>query len=110
VRAWARRRLRNAVEEVLKARGYNANGIMVQSKTAQGKPLDLKGSLRLHVQTPLIPARFEEVKAEVHKIIDVMIQAVNAESSTTGPSESKMRPQRNSGQRVDTKKKHALQR
>jgi hypothetical protein len=83
VRAWARRRLRNAVVDELKARGYDETGRYVNlrklherpdlmAKVVAGKTLDLKGSLRLHAQAPLIPAKYVDVRAEAGAVIDAV--------------------------------------
>lgn len=79
VRAWARRRLRNAVTEELKARGYDEKGKLLNANTIKGKA-DLTGSLRLHVQLPLLPAKFVEVKEEVGKVLDALLQGAKNET------------------------------
>jgi hypothetical protein len=92
VRAWARRRLRNAIKEELKRRGYDENGKFVNLKAVQneadlmnvlraGKTLDLKGSLRLHVQAPLIPAKYVDVCAETGHVIGAMVQSLKNEAA-----------------------------
>jgi hypothetical protein len=91
VRAWARRRLRNAVKEELKRRGYDETGKFVNLKAIQGKAdlmnilqagktLDLKGSLRLHVQPPLVPAKYADICAETEHVIGAMVQALGNEA------------------------------
>ena len=89
VRAWARRRLRNAVVEELKLRGYDDTGkpLLLDETTKTNtalppKPIrpakpDLTGSLRLHIQAPLIPAKFPAVRAEVSTVIDQLVRAAN---------------------------------
>ncbi|KAL5118960.1 hypothetical protein ACEQ8H_003089 [Pleosporales sp. CAS-2024a] len=82
VRSWLRRRLRTAMVQELHARGYNENGMAIVPKEAahsrdtnpQKPPnqLSLLGGLRLHALSPLIPAKFVDVKAEVGKVIDVI--------------------------------------
>jgi hypothetical protein len=90
VRSWARRRLRNAIKEELKQRGYDENGKFVDLKAIQGnmelmsvlragKTLDLKGSLRLHAQAPLIPAKYVDVCAETGHVIEALVQALKNE-------------------------------
>jgi hypothetical protein len=74
VRVWARRRLRNAVIEELRARGYDENGMFIGTHPAHGKTPDFKGSLRLHIQAPLIPARYDEVKYQAKKVFDILLQ------------------------------------
>jgi hypothetical protein len=87
VRAWARRRLRNAIKDELKARGYDENGKFVNLKSLPnradlmnvlraGRSLDLKGSLRFHVQPPLIPAKYVEVRAETGAVIEAVIRGM----------------------------------
>lgn len=84
VRSWARRRLRNAVEDELKARGFNENGTWNshQPTKAETSPLsrpkpskstDLTGSLRLHIQAALVPAKYVDIKAEVGSILDAIV-------------------------------------
>jgi hypothetical protein len=91
VRAWARRRLRNAIKEELKRRGYDEHGKFVNLKAIQdeadlmnvlraGKTLHLKGSLRLHVLAPLIPAKYADVCAETGHVIGAMVQALRTEA------------------------------
>ncbi|KAF1944182.1 hypothetical protein EJ02DRAFT_102964 [Clathrospora elynae] len=93
VRAWARRRLRNAVKEELKQRGYDETGKFVNldaikdrahllNVLRQGKTLDLTGGLRLHVQPPLISAKYVDVRAETGKLIEAILQAVTNEASS----------------------------
>lgn len=88
IRTWARRRLRNAVVDELKARGYDETGKFAKPKivpqradlmarVGAGQTLDLKGSLRLHVQAPLIPAKYLDIRAEAGAVIDAL------ESATT---------------------------
>lgn len=95
VRTWARRRLRNAVIEELRARGYDEKGILIRSGP-QGSdmppqksldprlPRELKGSLRLHILPPLIPAKYVEVKAEAGKILDLLIHGPSMKRSGSG--------------------------
>ncbi|EUC30516.1 hypothetical protein COCCADRAFT_103717 [Bipolaris zeicola 26-R-13] len=93
VRAWARRRLRNAIKDELKERGYDDHGMFVNAKAIQdrpdlmgllkaGKKLDLTGSLRLHIQEPLITAKYAEVRAETGNVIEAVVQAMK-----NGPGE-----------------------
>ncbi|KAG9185678.1 hypothetical protein G6011_07009 [Alternaria panax] len=83
VRAWCRRRLRRAVVEELKARGYDEHGKFanlklvpqradLMARLVAGQTLDLKGSLRLLVQAPLIPAKYVDVRAEVGAVVDAV--------------------------------------
>ena len=85
VRSWSRRRLRNAIVEELRARGFDENGKAIISKkfnsgntalrsTFPSSPA-IQGSLRLHAQPPLIPAKFTEVKAEVGRTVDIILAA-----------------------------------
>ncbi|KAF1830372.1 hypothetical protein BDW02DRAFT_642244 [Decorospora gaudefroyi] len=95
VRAWARRRLRTAITEELKQRGYDENGKFVNLKAIQdrmdmmsvlrvGKTLDLTGSLRLIVQPPLVPAKYADVRAETGKVIEALVEAVKNEAGVYG--------------------------
>ena len=92
VRAWARRRLRNAIKDELELRGYNENGILVQPKATSdeaksmkslhlAKPINLTGSLRLHVQPPLLPAKYADIRAETGSIIGALIHAAGSGST-----------------------------
>lgn len=87
VRAWARRRLRNALREELLQRGFDQTGIMVSPEAIgdradllhllqQGRALHLTGSLRLHVQPALIPAKYTEVRTETGQLIDILLQGL----------------------------------
>jgi hypothetical protein len=93
VRSWARRRLRQAIIEELKARGYDENGKVIDRAPAKYgedlrttkdfvKPLDLKGSLKLHVQVPLLPAKFVDVKAEAGKVVQLVVEGTRAEADS----------------------------
>jgi hypothetical protein len=93
VRSWSRRRLRNAIVEELKAHGYDENGRLVKRKASDSGGIlttiatgDLKGSLRLHAQAPLIPAKYVDVKTEVGQVIKTIVSAMNAEKKTVAPS------------------------
>lgn len=85
VRTWARRRLRNALRHELHQRGYDDTGNMVNvaafkdrpdllSLLRQGISLDLKGSLKLQVQAPLIPAKYADVCADAGQLIENLLQ------------------------------------
>jgi hypothetical protein len=114
VRSWARRRLRSAVVEELRARGYDEYGKFInQSKFLKGggkslnmptgNSLDLKGSLRLHVQAPLLPAKYADVKAETGRLIDIIVSAVTDDGvqQRTGKN---IRPQWNPPPHARTKR------
>jgi hypothetical protein len=85
VRSWSRRRLRNAIVEELRLRGYDENGKLLKTRstggvddTTKASPVstyDIEGSLRLHALAPLIPAKFTDVKAEVGSLVDILLQA-----------------------------------
>lgn len=93
VRSWSRRRLRNAIIEELRARGFDENGKAIISKISNSgntalrspfpSPPAIQGSLRLHAQLPLIPAKFTEVKAEVGRTIDIILGASMPTSNRT---------------------------
>jgi hypothetical protein len=85
VRTWARRRLRQAFVEELKAKGYDKTGKLVEANAMQerrdvmnvvrlGRSVDLTGSLRMHGVGLLIPAKFEAVKKEMRGIVDALVQ------------------------------------
>lgn len=95
VRTWARRRLRNAIRDELQQRGYDDTGKLVNEKAVEhrkdlidllrhGSPLDLTGSLRLHVQSPLIPAKYAQVRAQAGQVVELMLQARKKESGFQG--------------------------
>lgn len=86
VRTWARRRLRQAFIEELKAKGYDETGKLVDKNAMQdktdvmnvlrlGRGVDLAGSLRMHGVGPLLPAKFETVKEEVRGIVEALVQS-----------------------------------
>lgn len=114
VRGWARRRLRTAIIEALKARGLHENGKAAQiTNTDNGHVganegrLDLKGSLRVHALPPLVPAKFVEVKAEVDKVIDILVQATKkAPNHQAEPQKINYRPLRNLPSLFRPKKKN----
>jgi hypothetical protein len=93
VRSWSRRRLRNAIVEELRLRGYDENGKLLKTRstnviegTTKASPVstyDIEGSLRLHALAPLIPAKFTDVKAEVGDLVDALLEARNTVLSTT---------------------------
>ncbi|KAI8934619.1 hypothetical protein NX059_008312 [Plenodomus lindquistii] len=101
VRTWARRRLRQAVRHELAARGYDEKGSLVNAAAVvnrpdllavlrQGRSLDLKGSLRLHVLAPLIPAKFTTLCEETGQLLDNMLQVLKA--GAADPSMRKIKP------------------
>jgi hypothetical protein len=109
VRAWARRRLRPAVTEELRARGYDENGMLINAKNSQTKTTNLFGSLRLHILPALLPAKFTQVKQESGQVIDILLQSpkhdtVVRERMTSG------RPQWNSHHQDRSRRMHTTQR
>jgi hypothetical protein len=84
VRTWARRRMRHALLEALKAKGYDEKGKLVdkeamrdepvvQQVLARGRSMDLMGTLRLHGINPLLPAKFETVQADMRRIVGALV-------------------------------------
>ncbi|USP80898.1 hypothetical protein yc1106_08172 [Curvularia clavata] len=108
VRAWARRRLRNAIKDELKERGYNERGMFVDVQAIRDKPdlmnvlragktLNLTGSLRLHIQSPLIPAKYAEVRKETGFVIEAVVQAMkHGAGGHASLKQTKKQPERNS--------------
>lgn len=107
--------------EELKARGYDKNGKLLDrennqvgtvrlSSMASGILDDLKGSLRFHILAPAIPAKFVDIKAEVAKALDTVIQGQNSDGASmeavkkTGP-----RAQRNPPLQAQKRKTKPLQ-
>jgi hypothetical protein len=94
VRSWARRRLRNAIVDELKAHGFDENGRLIVQKASDStngpkttKTSDgLKGGLRLHVQAPLVPAKYVDVKAEVGQVIKTIMMATKPENHRAVPN------------------------
>ncbi|KAF1916722.1 hypothetical protein BDU57DRAFT_430826, partial [Ampelomyces quisqualis] len=82
VRSWARRRVRHAVVDELKARGFDENAKAIKPRmsstgsraTVNSAIPELQGSLRFHLQAPLIPAKFVDVRAEVGRTLEVLMQ------------------------------------
>jgi hypothetical protein len=93
VRTWARRRLREAVLEELKARGYDENGKVIKrghlkdgkqtsSIESREKLYDITGSLRLHVQPPILPAKFVDVKAAASNVVRILVEGARPEATS----------------------------
>jgi hypothetical protein len=88
VRSWARRRLRHAIVDELKAHGFDENGQAIRQKGSNSpdgpkatKTSDgLRGGLRLHVQAPLVPAKYVDVRAEVGQVIKTIMGAAIPEN------------------------------
>ncbi|KAF2737516.1 hypothetical protein EJ04DRAFT_510174 [Polyplosphaeria fusca] len=91
VKSWLRRRLRNAFIESLKergvdedgklvcdAKGYKHTGILGQM-LEQGQELSLKGSLNLQALNPLVTAKFADVKKQTGKVVDTMLDRLEAD-------------------------------
>ena len=85
VRTWARRRMRHALLEELKAKGYDETGKLidkhamkdepvVQQVLARGRSMDLMGTLRMHGIDPLLPAKYETVRADMRSIVEALVQ------------------------------------
>ncbi|KAH7392558.1 hypothetical protein BKA66DRAFT_412019 [Pyrenochaeta sp. MPI-SDFR-AT-0127] len=106
VRAWARRRLRNAVRDELAQRGFSETGQLVNMKAVRhredlmnvlrhGKSLHLTGSLRLHAQSPLIPAKYAQIRAETGQVIETILHVIKNEAGVQGSvRKPSSRPQR----------------
>jgi hypothetical protein len=94
VRSWARRRLRNAIVDELKAHGFDETGRLIGQKGSNSpngpettKTYDgLRGGLRLHVQPPLVPAKYVDVKAEVGQVIKTIMMAMDPENHRAVPN------------------------
>jgi hypothetical protein len=57
--------------------------------------------LRLHAQPPLVPAKFVSIKAEVGKLIHILVQAVGTERDSQANVQKKSpRPQRDPPKRL----------
>jgi len=91
VRNWARRRLRNAMRHALQQSGYDDMGNMVNVAAIQDKPdllrvlqqrgtLNLKGSLKLNVQAPLIPTKYADLCTETEKLVGCFLQALKSDA------------------------------
>jgi hypothetical protein len=120
VRSWSRRRLRNAIVEELRLRGYDDNGKLLKTRSAgdvdgttQASPVntcDIEGSLRLHALAPLIPAKFIDVKAEVGNLVDALLEARTPVPSTpTSDKKPLSKPKRNTLPKSLTKKSQLFQ-
>lgn len=98
VRTWARRRLRNAMRDELKRRGYDTMGMSVDAKPllhgiqvlrpslAQDRTFHLSGSLRLQALPPLLSARYQDVCAEAGQVIDAMLEVIGRKTIGQGPA------------------------
>jgi hypothetical protein len=109
VRAWARRRLRNAITEELQARGYDENGMLIVCNGSQEEKANFFGSLRLHIQPALLPAKFTDVKQESGKVIDILLQATKHDTGVRETTTS-VRPQWKPQQQDRSKRMHTTQR
>lgn len=94
VRTWARRRLREAVVQELKARGYDENGkVIKKSKIQEDDRLlhrqtasqlqDITGSLRLHVEVPILQAKFVDVKLAAGHIVRILAEGTRQPATAT---------------------------
>ena len=103
VRTWARRRMRHALLEELKAKGYDETGKLVdkhamkdepvvQQVLARGRSMDLMGTLRMHGINPLLPAKFETVRADMRSIVEALVQT--AVDNALGVTSEGQRPAR----------------
>jgi hypothetical protein len=92
VRSWTRRRLRTAIVEELKARGFDENGKLIHAKTSPSgnqpaqvvvpeNSIDLKGGLRVHAQAAAIPAKYADIKTDIGQMIDILAEAVGIENN-----------------------------
>ncbi|KAF2466004.1 uncharacterized protein BDR25DRAFT_175405, partial [Lindgomyces ingoldianus] len=91
VRSWLRRRLIVAFIEELKSRGFDRDGKFVDTKDnaphrevfrellERGQIPELKGSLKLHAQAPLVTAKFEDVKREAAKLVEALCLGLETE-------------------------------
>lgn len=84
VRTWARRRLRVALVQELKANGYDESGKAIERKGEEKstRPLtvhrgDITGSLRLHVLVATIPAKFVDIQAEAKNVVEFLVKKAN---------------------------------
>ncbi|KAF1963184.1 hypothetical protein CC80DRAFT_378144, partial [Byssothecium circinans] len=85
VRSWCRRRLNNAFTDVLKKRGFDQYGRLVDAEALQvankrlgemvrgHQDFNLKGSFRFHALVPCIPAKYAELQEEFGIIMDAML-------------------------------------
>lgn len=110
VRAWVRRRIRHAVTEELRLRGYDEKGLFLDRTPQQGSPPDLTGSLRIHALVPLISAKFVQVKADIGHMIDALIKVDKSQTGTNVVlKKKKAHPQHKSSRRQNAKKPNATQ-
>ncbi|KAF2689309.1 hypothetical protein K458DRAFT_413607 [Lentithecium fluviatile CBS 122367] len=91
VRNVCRKRLRKAFIEALKERGFDEHGKLVEADVLEKhlgsmgrwlrgrQDVCLTGSVRLHVQAPLIPAKYKDVKMESGMVIEALIEGIKAE-------------------------------
>ncbi|KAF2651968.1 hypothetical protein K491DRAFT_555760, partial [Lophiostoma macrostomum CBS 122681] len=87
VRTWLRRRLRDAFIAELEARHMTEDGGLsagsgredlprIQELLQTGKSLSLKGSVKLHAQSPLVAAKFVDVRKETGQVIDALLKGL----------------------------------
>ncbi len=76
VRRWAKRRVREALREELKARGLGLDGLGLD-----GRREEMKGTMEITVRQPAIGAAWADVQADVGRM---MKAAVDMAAPTTG--------------------------
>ncbi|KAF2635046.1 hypothetical protein P280DRAFT_367051, partial [Massarina eburnea CBS 473.64] len=93
VRTWCRRRLHNAFADVLKKRGIDEYGRLVDAEALESshrglvmasKGRDdwiLKGSFRFHALVPCIPAKYADLQKELGALVDAMLKDALQNSS-----------------------------
>ncbi|KAF2116584.1 hypothetical protein BDV96DRAFT_29519 [Lophiotrema nucula] len=91
VRTWITRRLRTAFNDELRLRGITYDGKLTRGKSGfthrsalsrmmqEGKSLSLTGSIRLHCKPALVTAKYEEVRQETGKAVDILLRGLEAD-------------------------------
>ena len=123
VRNTCRKRLRKVFAEALKERGFDEQGNLVEVdalkkclgsgggwvRDEEKNTIALTGSLRLHVLSPFIAAKSEDIKKESGMLIEALLEGVKAELAQShpkmervnaGPSQWKLPPKTRKTQTV----------
>jgi hypothetical protein len=132
VRTWLRRRLRNAFIDELEARNISEDGKLgagnerahlptIQGFLQRGESVSLEGSVKLHAQTPLVAAKYADVRKETGMVIDALLEGLEMElkgrkehaafaqrERPRVPNRSKMGGHQPSRVNISGKKAHAM--
>jgi hypothetical protein len=114
VRSWCRRRIRDAFVDLLKKRGFDEFGKLVDTKALEEgrfkqlakvlktrEDYSLTGSFRFHAEQAVIPAKFVHIQQELSLVVDAMLDGalidlagvpVDRRAATTQPLPNSIPP------------------